>query len=317
MKPTIKLQHYDYHALAQQIKSWSRELGFQFVGITDADLSDYSPDFKKWLNHHFNGDMSFMLENHEKRLAPEKLLPQTIRIISVGINYYSAMKYNHISQHAKGKDYHSLIRKRLQKLADKIIEITGPMTYRAFCDSAPVLEKPLAEKAGIGWVGKNCTLITKELGSFVFLGELFVDLPLPIDTPAENRCGDCTKCLEACPTKALVAPYQIDARKCIAYLTIEHRGEISESLKKQMQNKIVGCDICQNVCPYNQRPTETIETAFKPSDELKTTPLKRLSAWTEKEFLEKTKASDIKRLGYERWQRNIKIALENLDDTEV
>ncbi len=295
----------NFQQLAQNIKQWAHELGFQHVGITDTNLSNYKNHFQEWLKNNFHGEMSFMQDNQEKRLHPEKLIPKTLRVISVSMNYYSHNKNLHISQHAKGKDYHKLIRKRLQKLADKIIEATGPIVYRAFTDSAPVLEKALAEKAGLGWIGKNTTLINKKFGSWCFLGELFINLPLPIDTPSKNNCGDCQKCLDACPTRALIAPYQLDARKCISYLTIEHKGPIPNELQPLIGKQIFGCDVCQKVCPWNQKPIETNEEAFKLLQAFDQATLSDMLSWTEKEFLEKTKGSDIRKLGYEKWQKSV------------
>lgn len=296
--------------LAINIKQWARELGFSHVGITDTDLSHYKNHFKNWLKNSFQGDMIYMQDNQDKRLTPEKLLPETLRIISVSMNYYAENKNSSISQHAKGKDYHKLIRKRLQKLADKMIETTGAIIYRAFTDSAPVLEKAIAEKAGIGWIGKNTTLINEQHGSWCFLGELFVNLPLPTDNPAEKQCGDCRKCLDACPTKALVTPFTLDARKCISYLTIEHKNSIPEKLRPLIGNQIFGCDICQKVCPWNQNQIETNEEAFKPIKILNETSLEEMRNWTEKDFLKNTEGSDIRRLGYERWRRNVEFAVK-------
>lgn len=299
--------------LTPQIKRWAIDLGFHSIGITNTDLAQYHDHFNQWLQKNFHATMLFMSQYQEKRLHPEKLLPETIRVISVSMNYWAPNSGN-ISQHAKGKDYHTLIRKRLQQLADHIIKITGPLVYRAFCDSAPVLEKPLAEKAGLGWIGKNTTLINKHYGSFSFLGELFINLPLPIDTPAENHCGNCRKCLEACPTGALTAPYQLDARKCISYLTIEHKGEIPGNLRSLIGNRVFGCDACQLCCPWNQDCIESKEPAFQPNRELNQTKLLALNNLTEQEFFKITKGSDIRRIGYERWKRNINGVTHYLTD---
>lgn len=296
--------------LAINIKQWARELGFQHVGITDTDLSKYKNHFQNWLKNNFHGEMNYMQDNQDKRLSPEKLFPETLRIISVSMNYYSENKNSFISQHAKGKDYHKLIRKRLQKLVNKITETTGPIIYRAFTDTAPVFEKALAEKAGIGWIGKNTTLINEQHGSWCFLGELFINLPLPLDKPQKNKCDDCQKCLEACPTKALIAPFTLDARKCISYLTIEHKNSIPEELQPLISKQIFGCDICQKICPWNKHPIETDEIEFKPNKILSELTLDEMLSWTEEEFLEKTEGADIRRLGYERFRRNVENAVK-------
>ncbi len=295
----------DYQQLANNIKHWAAELGFSHVGITDTNLSHHKNYFQSWLKNNFYGDMNYMQDNQEKRLHPEKLLPETLRVISVSMNYYSENKNSAISQHAKGKDYHKLIRKRLQKLANKISETTGPIIYRAFTDSAPVLEKALAEKAGIGWIGKNTTLINEQHGSWCFLGELFINLPLPVDEPSKNQCGDCQKCLDACPTNALIAPFTLDARKCISYITIEHKNSIPENLQSLIGKQIFGCDICQKVCPWNKEPIETNEDAFRSNKILNKSTLDEMQSWTEKEFVENTKGSDIQRLGYEKWRKSV------------
>jgi epoxyqueuosine reductase len=293
------------NSVNNQIKQWAYELGFDLVGITDTDLSLYQTHVTEWLDQDYCADMHFMRENLEKRLFPKKLMPGTKSIICVGMSYFSKEVPSFcpaaISRYAMGKDYHSLIRKRLQKLADKIKAVKPDFQYRAFCDSAPVLEKPLAEKAGLGWIGKNGLLINKKFGSFFFLGELFLNFELPTDQPAKNHCGTCERCINQCPTKAIVKPKTIDARKCISYLTIEHKEEINT----ETAGHIYGCDECQNICPWNRFAKETREPALKPSAALNNQTIKTLSQWTEAEFIKNTQGTSLKRLGYTRWQRNI------------
>jgi len=309
-------------ALALQIKQWGQELGFQQVGITDTDLSDAEGHLHDWLNNNFHGDMDYMLRHGLKRSRPALLHPGTISVISVRMDYQSDSKpameqalmkpaEAYISRYALGRDYHKLMRNRLQKLAEKIAADVGPFGYRAFVDSAPVLEKALAEKAGLGWIGKHSNVINRKAGSWFFLGEIYTDLPLPVDEPASNHCGGCSACLDVCPTQAIVAPYQVDARRCVSYLTIELHGSIPEDLRPLIGNRIYGCDDCQLVCPWNRFAKPTAEGDFHPRHRLNSQQLLDLFAWTESEFLSKTEGSAIRRIGYERWLRNIAVALGN------
>ncbi|PPD50820.1 MAG: tRNA epoxyqueuosine(34) reductase QueG [Methylobacter sp.] len=308
--------------LALQIKQWGQELGFQQVGITDTDLSDAEGHLHAWLNNNFHGDMDYMQRHGLKRSRPALLHPGTIRVISVRMDYQTDSKPNmeqalmkpaeaYISRYALGRDYHKLMRNRLQKLAEKIAADVGPFGYRAFVDSAPVLEKALAEKAGLGWIGKHANVINRKAGSWFFLGEIYTDLPLPVDEPASNHCGACSACLAICPTQAIVAPYQVDARRCVSYLTIELHGSIPEDLRPLIGNRIYGCDDCQLVCPWNRFAKPTAEGDFHPRHRLNSQQLLEVFAWTESEFLSKTEGSAIRRIGYERWLRNIAVALGN------
>jgi epoxyqueuosine reductase len=270
--------------------------------------------------------MEWMERHGTKRSRPVELIPGTISVISVRLNYLSQDNLSSqktlrqpeqavISNYARGRDYHKLMRKRLQRLADKIEADVGHYGYRVFVDSAPVLEKALAEKAGIGWIGKHTNLVNSDSGSWFFLGEIYTDLPLPVDKPDENRCGVCTCCIDVCPTRAIVAPYQVDARRCISYLTIELRGPIPESLRPLIGNRIYGCDDCQLVCPWNKYAKLTEENDFLPRNNLDNATLLDLFKWDEPMFLKKTEGSPIRRIGYACWLRNIAVALGNSPTT--
>lgn len=311
--------------LATQIKSWGAELGFQEVAITDVDLSAYEGHLEEWIARNFHGEMAYMANNHDKRVHPEKLHPGTIRVVCVrmdyalqrdnSLNFIDEKDIAYVARYARGRDYHKVIRKRLQRLADKIQAEAGPLGYRAFVDSAPVLERALAEKAGIGWIGKNTMLINKDAGSWFFLGELFTDLPLPVDTPDLPHCGTCHACIDACPTNAFVQPNQLDARRCISYLTIELRESIPVEFRAAMGNRVFGCDDCQLVCPWNKFTEPTREQDFTPRHRLDAASLVELFAWSEEEFLSNTEGSPIRRIGYECWLRNIAVGLGNAGDS--
>jgi epoxyqueuosine reductase len=315
------MKNIDLNQLALTIKQWGKEHGFQQVGITDTNLSHYEPYFLDWLSKRFHGEMRYMEAHGAKRYHPDQLIPNTLRIISARMDYLPPNtdmikilqndNVGYISRYALGRDYHKLIRKRLTSLAKKMTEIIGPFGYRVFTDSAPILEKPLAEKAGLGWIGKHTNLIHREAGSWFFLGEIFTDLPLPTDTPIKNHCGTCSACIDICPTRAIVGPYQLDARRCISYLTIELHGTIPIEFRKALGNRIYGCDDCQLVCPWNRFAKPTAEKEFHPRHGLSSTELTTLFAWTEDTFLKKTEGSAIRRIGYERWLRNIAVALGN------
>ncbi|MEQ1622269.1 MAG: tRNA epoxyqueuosine(34) reductase QueG [Methylococcales bacterium] len=309
-------------ALASQIKQWGLALGFQQVGITDTDLSAAEIQLQDWLDKDFHGDMEYMQRHGLKRSRPAQLHPGTVSVISVRMDYQTDSKSvmeqvltetttAYISRYALGRDYHKLMRNRLQKLAEKIEAAVGPFGYRAFVDSAPVLEKALAEKAGLGWIGKHSNVINRKAGSWFFLGEIYTDLPLPIDEAASAHCGGCSACLDVCPTQAIVAPYQVDARRCVSYLTIELHGSIPEDLRPLIGNRIYGCDDCQLVCPWNRFAKATGEGDFHPRHRLNSQQLLDVFAWTEDEFLRKTEGSAIRRIGHERWLRNIAVALGN------
>jgi epoxyqueuosine reductase len=313
----------DYIGLAAQIKDWASELGFQQTGITNTDLSNDETHLLNWLDKDFHGEMSYMKRHGTRRSRPDDLLPGTIRIISLRMDYLppdsehpAAVLNNpdlaYVSRYAVGRDYHKFIRLRLQKLANKIEDIIGQFGYRAFVDSAPVMEKALARNAGLGWIGKHSNLINPKAGSWFFLGELYTDLPLPIDAIfEEEHCGSCNACIDICPTGAIVGPYQVDARKCISYLTIELRGSIPVEFRSMMGNRIYGCDDCQLVCPWNRFARNTEEKDFRVRNGLDAPGLVELFAWTEDEFLSNTEGSPIRRIGYDCWLRNIAIALGN------
>jgi epoxyqueuosine reductase len=312
-------------SLALQIKQWGLELGFQQVGITDTNLPEAEARLQNWLTKDFHGEMDYMQRHGLKRSRPELLHPGTARIISVRLDYQTEPSttmnqrlaeptFAYISRYALGRDYHKLMRKRLQHLADKInleIDSKFPNAIRAFVDSAPVLEKALAEKSGLGWIGKHSNVINRKAGSWFFLGELFTDLPLPIDNPATAHCGECVACLTICPTQAIVGPYQVDARRCVSYLTIELHGSIPENLRPLIGNRIYGCDDCQIICPWNRFTKLTGEQDFSPRHRLDTQQLLEVFAWDEAEFLVKTEGSAIRRIGHQRWLRNIAVALGN------
>lgn len=302
------------------IKQWGKTLGFQQVGITDTQLEPYEARLKNWLGKNYHGEMAYMAQNFDKRCHPEKLLSDTKSAIVVRMDYlppqpqFSLLKNPikaFISRYAVGRDYHKLIRKRLQKLADKISEHVDNFKYRAFTDSAPVFEKALAEKAGIGWMGKHTNILNKQHGSWFFLGVLYTNLDLPNDKPTENHCGTCTSCIDVCPTNAIIAPYQLDARRCISYLTIELRKSIPLEFRPLIGNRIYGCDDCQMACPWNKFAEPTMEEGFYARRGLDSTELIDVFQWSETEFLKKTEGSAIRRLGYNCWLRNIAVAMGN------
>jgi epoxyqueuosine reductase len=312
----------DYIELAAKIKQWGKEFGFAEVGITDIDLSEHEAQLQRWLDKGYHGEMSYMAAHGMKRARPAELVPGTQRIISVKMNYlppeasFAKTLANkdtaYISRYALGRDYHKVIRNKLKKLGQKIEQEVGQFGFRPFVDSAPVLERQLAEKAGLGWRGKNSLLINKQAGSWFFLGELFVDLPLPVDEPnSEEGCGKCTACLTLCPTGAIVEPYVVDARKCISYLTIELQGSIPEQYRPLLGNRVYGCDDCQLVCPWNRFGQLTSEDDFAPRKNLKDQELITLFNWNEETFLKNTEGSPIRRIGFERWQRNLAVGLGN------
>jgi len=313
----------DFTQLARDIKLWGQALGFQQAGITHTQLDADEMHLLNWLKAGMHGDMAYMARHGNKRSRPDQLLPGTLRIISVRMDYLPEEDINpqdlldeeafaYVSRYALGRDYHKVMRARLQQLAKKIASVTGPFGYRAFVDSAPVLEKALAQKAGLGWIGKHTNLLNQSAGSWFFLGELYTDLPLPVDEAAENHCGTCQACIDICPTQAIVAPYQLDARRCISYLTIELRGSIPVELRPLIGNRIYGCDDCQLVCPWNRFAQHSGEDDFQPRNGLDTAQLIKLFAWSEDEFLRYTEGSAIRRIGYECWLRNIAVALGNV-----
>jgi len=335
-KPAPADSEIDFGQLASQIKTWGRELGFQQVAITDIDLSDEEPRLQAWLAKGFQGDMTWLAEHGNKRSRPDELLPGTVRVISARMDYLPGDTQQiqilkdpqkaYVSRYSLGRDYHKLIRKRLSKLARQIeaaLPAAPPSApqQRAYVDSAPVLERPLAAKAGLGWVGKHTLLLNSEAGSWFFLGEIFTNLPLPVDNVAgdqqPNRCGDCSACLKVCPTDAFTRPYELDARRCISYLTIENKGPIPEVFREPMGNRVFGCDDCQAICPWNRYAHYTGETDFLPRHKLDNSDLLTLFQWSEEEFLRNTEGSPIRRIGYERWQRNLAVGLGNAPSSEA
>ena len=313
--------------LVLKIKKWGKELGFQQVGISDTHLNSAEQHLQKWLDKGFHAGMDYMHKHGLKRSRPDLLLPDTVSIISVRMDYLpeTAEQINavldnpvaaFISRYALGRDYHKILRNRLQKLATKIEDEVGAFGYRAFVDSAPVLEKAIAEKAGLGWIGKHSNLINRKAGSWFFLGEIYTDLPLPADQPASAHCGECIACIDICPTQAIVAPYQVDARRCISYLTIEHHGSIPKDLRPAIGNRIYGCDDCQLICPWNRFARLSTEKDYSPRHNLNNSQLTELFDWTETEFLKKMEGSAIRRIGYISWLRNIAVALGNAKPSE-
>ncbi|MEQ5801310.1 tRNA epoxyqueuosine(34) reductase QueG [Halomonas sp. H10-9-1] len=318
----------DLHALAERIKAWGGELGFQQLGITDVDLGEDEARLARWLAAGRHGEMGFMAKHGTKRTRPAELVPGTVRVISVRLDYLPAEvetlatlenpEAAYVSRYATGRDYHKLMRKRLATLAKWIEAETGPFGYRAFVDSAPVMERALARKAGLGWVGKNAMLLNPQAGSLFFLGELYTDLPLPVDEAfASEHCGSCSACRTACPTGAIVEDRVVDARACISYLTIELHGAIPERYREAMGNRVFGCDDCQLVCPFTRFATPTTEPDFTPRHDLDRASLLALFAWGEEEFLDKTAGSPLRRTGYERWLRNLAVGLGNAPWSEA
>ena len=312
----------DYNNLLAQINIWADELGFSQVGISDIDLTEAEGHLNTWIQKGFHGQMDYMHKHGSKRTHPSELVEETIRIISLRFDYSykSIIPYEEIldqpdkaaiSRYAMGKDYHKLIRKKLKKLAEKIKTEVAEFNYRVFTDSAPVMEKAIAEKAGLGWIGKHSNLLNSKAGSYFFLGEIYTNIPLPVSQKSTFHCGSCTKCIDVCPTQAIVAPFQVDARRCISYLTIEHKGPIPEEFHKAIGNRIYGCDDCQMVCPWNKFSQDSQVTDFLPRNQFDEPDLEHLMSWDEETFLKKTEGSPIRRIGYESWQRNLKIAFNN------
>ena len=319
---TVALSTSKLAELAATIKTWGRELGFQQVGIADLDLGEPEARLFDWLAAGFHAEMEYMARHGVKRSRPAELVPGTVRVIAARMDYgppdaaepWSVLnrpELGYVSRYALGRDYHKVLRQRLQRLAERITAAIGPFGYRVFVDSAPVLEKALAAKAGLGWIGKHSTLLDRKAGSWFFLGEIYVDLPLPVDAPVTAHCGRCNACLEICPTQAIVAPYQVDARRCISYHTIELHGPIPLQFRRAIGNRIYGCDDCQLVCPWNHFATMTAEPDFRARHGLDAPGLIDLFGWDEAEFLQRTEGSAIRRIGHERWLRNVAVALGN------
>jgi epoxyqueuosine reductase len=311
----------DLTSLARSIKAWGRDAGFQAVGITDVDLQDAEPGLMAWLEAGCHGTMDYMARHGTRRSRPAELVPGAIRVISARMDYFPQAtpaegvladgEKAFIARYALGRDYHKVLRQRLQRLATRIETEIGPIGYRVFTDSAPVMEVELAKKAGIGWRGKHTLLLSREAGSYFFLGEIYVDLPLPVDAPTTEHCGTCTKCMDACPTGAITGPYRLDARRCIAYLTIELQESIPIALRPLIGNRVYGCDDCQMVCPWNSFARVATEPDFKVRHGLDAASLVELFAWTAREFDARMAGSAIYRIGYERWLRNLAVGLGN------
>ena len=315
----------DRTELVAAIKRWSAELGFAATGIAAIDLGADESRFRDWLAAGFAGRMAYFARHGTKRTRPAELVPGTVSCISARLDYWpraadaaavlAEPDRGYVSRYALGRDYHKLVRRRLQRLCDRIAATIGPFGYRTFADSAPVLEKALARNAGLGWIGKHTNLISRDAGSYFFLGEIYCDLDLPADTPASAHCGSCEACRPACPTGAIVAPYRLDARRCISYLTIELREAIPVEFRRAIGNRIYGCDDCQLVCPWNKFARPTRAADFAPREGLDRPDLVTLFGWSEPEFLARTEGSAIRRLGHERWLRNVAVALGNAPRT--
>jgi epoxyqueuosine reductase len=317
----------DGDALLAQLRAWAFELGFSQIGVSDVDLSSAEPRLLEWLEQGFHGEMAYMQRHGAKRARPAELVPGTLRVITARLDYLPAaspaswqpIEWKRLSQpqqatvsiYARGRDYHKVLRTRLQRLADRLASRIGPFGHRVFTDSAPVLEVELAVKSGIGWRGKHTLALAREGGSMFFLGEIYVDLALPITPPASAHCGACSACIDVCPTRAIVAPYTLDARRCISYLTIEHAGAIPVELRALIGNRIYGCDDCQLVCPWNKYAQRSTLPDFDAREPLDHATLLELWSWSEADFMRHTEGSAIRRIGYERWQRNLAVALGN------
>jgi epoxyqueuosine reductase len=321
-------QAADLAALRTALEQHARELGFDALGVSTIDLAEDERRLNDWLAAGHHGEMHYMAQHGLKRSRPDELLPGTLRVIAVRMNYWPADAQDawqtlgdghgaYISRYALGRDYHKVLRRGLRLLAQRLRDLTGSAHHRVFVDSAPVLEKPLARNAGLGWIGKHTNLIARDAGSWFFLGEIYTDVPLPTDTPASAHCGTCTACMPACPTGAITAPWQLDARRCISYLTIELKGSIPEALRGLIGNRIYGCDDCQLVCPWNKFARAATHPDFKVRNQLDSASLVELFGWSDTQFTERMQGSAIHRIGYERWLRNIAVALGNAPRSEM
>jgi epoxyqueuosine reductase len=324
---TINSTQIDSNQLVSQIQAFARELGFSQIGVAPVDLSSAEAGLLAWLQQGFHGDMAYMAHHGLKRARPAELVPGTLSVITARMDYlhratadgWQAVELQRLNQptegivslYARGRDYHKVLRNRLQQLSDRIASVIGPYGHRVFTDSAPVLEAELAARSGQGWRGKHTLLLNREAGSLFFLGEIYVDVALPVSEPVQGHCGTCTACMDACPTQAIVAPHRLDARRCISYLTIEHAGPIPVEFRTPMGNRIYGCDDCQLVCPWNKFAKRSALPDFDPREGLSGQQLVALFEWTELEFLKRTEGSPIRRIGHARWQRNIAVALGN------
>ena len=313
----------DFSRLSEAIKAWGKELGFQEVRFANAnaDMAQSEYGLQQWLNLGYHGEMDYMAKHGTRRTRPAELVPGTLRVISVRMNYMPVAKDSwqvirngnkaFLSRYALGRDYHKVLRARLQKLADRIVAEVEHCNYRVFTDSAPVMEVEWAQKSGVGWRGKHTLLLTREAGSMFFLGEIYTDLPVAVDTPVSNYCGSCTRCIDICPTQAIIAPYRLDARRCISYLTIEHKGSIPEALRPLIGNRVYGCDDCQLICPWNKFAVNTVEDDFAVRNGLDDVSLVELFGWNKEEFDVRLAGSPIRRIGHEQWLRNLAVGLGN------
>jgi epoxyqueuosine reductase len=315
----------DVNALKSNIKQWGRAIGFQAIGIADIDLSAAEPRLLDWLRKGFQGEMHYMSRHGVRRARPDELIPGTVSVICARLDYRDAAARDpalvledpdraYISRYALGRDYHKVLRARLARLAERIAAAVQPFHCRVFTDSAPVMEVELARKAALGWRGKHTLLLSRNAGSYYFLGEIFTDLPLPADQPVTEHCGSCEACIAICPTRAIVAPYELDARRCISYLTIEHPGSIPERLRPLIGNRVYGCDDCQLVCPWNRFSKPTAEADFAVRNGLDHVTLVALFAWSPSDFEDRLAGSAIRRIGYQRWLRNLAVGLGNARD---
>ena len=318
---------FDDTALLTRLRDWGHALGFSQIGVADVDLASAEPGLLQWLRNGFHGNMDYMAAHGLKRARPAELVPGTVRVITVRMDYlpagtpagWQAVEWQRIgdadhasvSVYARGRDYHKVLRARLQKLADQLAAAIGPFGHRVFTDSAPVLEVELASRSGIGWRGKHTLTLSRDAGSMFFLGEIYCDLALPLTPPVEPHCGSCRACIDVCPTQAILGPYRLDARRCISYLTIENKGPIPVELRALIGNRIYGCDDCQLVCPWNKYAQRSALPDFDVREPLGSASLLQLWQWSEDEFLQATEGTPIRRIGYERWQRNVAVGLGN------
>jgi len=326
--PAPNLSQQQLVELKQKIQLLAKDYGFADMGVVDPQLEDAGARLQNWLDKGYHADMGYMAEHGTKRYRAEELVPGTVRVICLNMHYLDPEittkscleddQQAYVARYALGRDYHKLVRKRLAQLSKAIEGLIGPYGFRVFVDSAPVMEKPMAQQAGLGWQGKNTLLINRKTGSWFVLGEIFINLPLPTDEPYDkDHCSRCTACMDVCPTNAFPEPYVLDASKCIAYLTIEHKGAIPEDIRPLMGNRIFGCDDCQLACPWNRYPQASVEDDFKPRHKLDQASLIELFNWTAEEFDQRTQGSPIRRSGYEGWLRNIAVALGNGNATQA
>ena len=320
-------QGLDEKTLLPQLREWAAALGFSQIGVADVDLASAEPGLLQWLDNGFHGSMDYMARHGKRRARPAELVPGTVRVVTARMDYlpreasddWQAVEFHglenaeraQVSIYARGRDYHKVLRSRLQALADRLAAAVGPFGHRVFTDSAPVLEVELASRSGIGWRGKHTLVLDREAGSMFFLGEIYVDLALPTTPPVTPHCGNCSACIDVCPTRAIVAPYRLDARRCISYLTIEHTGPIPLEFREAIGNRIYGCDDCQLACPWNKYAQRSALPDFDPREGLSGATLLELWQWDEAEFLRRTESSAIRRIGHERWQRNLAVAIGN------